>query len=119
LIPYWIDTILNTLNSSTYVIVTDTSIGQLYLPDIVREFTKQIAEVQARDPATAAKVARGEPAGPRLLYYEVAPGEGAKSRKQKELIEDWMLENHCLRDTVLIALGGGVVGDLTGYVAAT
>jgi 3-dehydroquinate synthetase len=30
-----------------------------------------------------------------------------------------MLENHCLRDTVLIALGGGVVGDLTGYVAAT
>lgn len=30
-----------------------------------------------------------------------------------------MLANKCQRDTCLLALGGGVVGDLTGYVAAT
>lgn len=30
-----------------------------------------------------------------------------------------MLENECNRDTVLVALGGGVVGDLGGFVAAT
>ena len=30
-----------------------------------------------------------------------------------------MLANRCQRDTCLVALGGGVVGDLTGYVAAT
>lgn len=101
------------------MIVTDTCIGQLHLPDVVKEFQKQIAEVQASDPQLSAQLARGENPGPRVMYYEVSPGEGAKSRKQKEIIEDWMLENHCLRDTVLIALGGGVVGDLTGYVAAT
>lgn len=30
-----------------------------------------------------------------------------------------MLANRCQRDTCMVALGGGVVGDLTGYVAAT
>eukprot|EP00122_Pirum_gemmata_P011410 Pgem_evm1s10569 len=30
-----------------------------------------------------------------------------------------MLSQGCSRDTVVIAFGGGVVGDLTGYVAAT
>jgi len=30
-----------------------------------------------------------------------------------------MLDSRCLRDTLVIALGGGVVGDLAGFVAAT
>ncbi len=51
--------------------------------------------------------------------YEVAPGEGAKSRKVKEEIEDWMLDAKCTRDTVMLAFGCGVIGDLTGFVAAT
>lgn len=110
LIPYFVNQILS-LRSSTYVVVTDTNIGQIHLPEVVREFSKQIGEQFHSRP--------GEAVAPRILYYEVPPGEGSKSRKQKEMIEDWMLENRCLRDTVLIALGGGVVGDLTGYVAAT
>lgn len=30
-----------------------------------------------------------------------------------------MLDNKCTRDTVILAFGGGVIGDLAGFVAAT
>ena len=45
----------------------------------------------------------------------------SKSRQTKADIEDWMLSQNppCGRDTVVIALGGGVIGDLTGFIAAT
>jgi len=55
----------------------------------------------------------------RILSKIVRPGEESKSRKVKEEIEDWMLEERCTRDAVVVALGGGVVGDLSGFVAAT
>ncbi|KAI8877219.1 hypothetical protein K501DRAFT_326645 [Backusella circina FSU 941] len=46
-------------------------------------------------------------------------GEKSKSRNTKESIEDYLLDEACTRDTCLIALGGGVIGDLVGYVAST
>jgi pentafunctional AROM polypeptide len=109
LIPYMVHTILKELPSTTYMVVTDTNLGSIYLPSLAKEFHAQAGKLNRPD---------GTPA-PRLLNYEIPPGEGAKSRKQKELIEDYMLDNKCLRDTIILALGGGVVGDLTGYVAAT
>ena len=54
-----------------------------------------------------------------LLVRQLPPGEGAKSREEKAAIEDWMLGAGCLRDTLVVAFGGGVVGDLAGFVAAT
>jgi pentafunctional AROM polypeptide len=54
-----------------------------------------------------------------LLTYSVSPGESSKTRDTKALLEDWMLYNECTRDTVLIAMGGGVIGDMIGFVAAT
>jgi len=53
------------------------------------------------------------------LYYEMPPGEAAKNRRTKAAIEDWMLHNECDRRACVVALGGGVVGDLAGFVAAT
>ena len=50
---------------------------------------------------------------------EIPEGETSKSLRQVELIYDRMLELKCDRKSVLIALGGGVVGDLTGFTAAT
>lgn len=47
------------------------------------------------------------------------PGEGIKSRSMKEKIEDALIERGCGRDSCLIAIGGGALLDLIGFVAAT
>ena len=46
-------------------------------------------------------------------------GEAYKNSDTLNLIYDALLKNHCERSTPLIALGGGVIGDMTGYAAAT
>ena len=46
-------------------------------------------------------------------------GEAHKNWETLNLIFDALLKNHCERNTALLALGGGVVGDLTGFAAAT
>ena len=45
--------------------------------------------------------------------------EQTKTRETWAAISDALLERHCGRDTTLVALGGGVVGDVVGFVAAT
>jgi 3-dehydroquinate synthase len=46
-------------------------------------------------------------------------GESSKTRRVRDEIEDGIIALGAGRDTALVALGGGVVGDLTGFVAAT
>jgi 3-dehydroquinate synthase len=46
-------------------------------------------------------------------------GEESKSRRVRDELEDGIIRLGAGRDTALVALGGGVVGDLTGFVAAT
>jgi len=46
-------------------------------------------------------------------------GESFKSTETLNQIYDALLENRCERTTPLIALGGGVIGDMTGFAAAT
>ena len=46
-------------------------------------------------------------------------GEAYKNSETLNLIYDALLQNRCERSTTLIALGGGVIGDITGYAAAT
>jgi len=53
------------------------------------------------------------------ILYSIPPGEQHKNRETKILVEDQMLDAGFGRDTVLIAVGGGVIGDLGGFVAAT
>ncbi|MBC8282857.1 MAG: 3-dehydroquinate synthase [Nitrospinae bacterium] len=50
---------------------------------------------------------------------EVPEGETSKTLGQAEKIFDRLLDLQCDRKSVLIALGGGVIGDLVGFVAAT
>lgn len=49
----------------------------------------------------------------------IPDGEEHKTLSQLETVIGQMLELGCARDTLLVALGGGVVGDLCGFVAAT
>ncbi len=46
------------------------------------------------------------------------PGEQTKSMDQIKNLTDWMLDNGADRKTTIIALGGGVIGDLAGFAAA-
>ncbi len=49
----------------------------------------------------------------------VAPGEASKSRARWAALTDRLLDLGVGRDGAIIAVGGGVVGDLAGFVAAT
>lgn len=53
------------------------------------------------------------------LLITIPAGEAQKNRETKASIENQMLEAQCGRDTVLIAVGGGVVSDIAGFVAST
>ena len=101
LIPYIVDTVLRTLPSSTYVLVTDTHVAALHLKKFEDEFNRQLTH------------------GKRFIIHVIRPGETSKSREGKAEIEDFLLGHACTRDTVVLALGGGVIGDLVGFVAAT
>lgn len=54
----------------------------------------------------------------RVVEIIVADGEPAKGWPQLERVFDALLEARCGRDGLLVALGGGVVGDLAGFAAA-
>ncbi len=51
--------------------------------------------------------------------FTVPAGEESKSRAQLGALHDWLAERRIERGEALIALGGGVVGDLAGFAAAT
>jgi pentafunctional AROM polypeptide len=99
-----VEDLLSNLTSSTYVLITDTNLAPLYSAVFKQAFEHYAPRL---NPSA------------RLLSYEIPPGESSKSRETKAEIEDWLLAQQCTRDTVIIALGGGVIGDMIGYVAAT
>ena len=51
--------------------------------------------------------------------FVIPEGEKSKTRAMKEFVEDSMLEKGYRRDCCIIAIGGGVVSDLAGFVAGT
>lgn len=94
------------IHSSAYVVVSDETVFGLYGNRIIEAFARYGVSTEGG-------------CNPRLLTYTITPGEASKSRETKAAVEDFMIANKCSRDTVVVALGGGVVGDLAGFVAAT
>jgi len=84
----------------TIVVITDTQVGALHLPAVVGSLRHFLPHT-------------------RTIFRAIAPGESQKSRESWSALTDWMIGERCGRDTTLVALGGGVVGDLAGFVAAT
>lgn len=54
-----------------------------------------------------------------VLWLEVPEGEASKSLSQWQLLVGRILEDGVERETPLLAVGGGVTGDLGGFVAAS
>ncbi|CAH2354119.1 pentafunctional AROM polypeptide [[Candida] railenensis] len=100
-----VKTVIETKASSTYVIITDDNMAA----------TEPYAKLEKK---FEAELATSRPES-RLLTIQVAPGESSKNRSTKAHIEDFLLSKGCTRDTVIIAVGGGVIGDMIGFVAAT
>ena len=82
----------------SYVIITDSKVRQLY-GEKLKSLIDGISD--------------------KTLLLDFPAGEMQKTREVKSNIEDSMLNAGIGRDSAIIALGGGVVGDLAGYVAAT
>jgi 3-dehydroquinate synthase len=86
------------LKQKHVAIVTNTTVAPLYL-DPLLDLLKQ-HEIKA--------------------FPIILPdGEVYKNQETLNLIYDALLKEKCERTTTLIALGGGVIGDMTGYAAAT
>lgn len=79
-------------------LITDENINNIYKKDLLK-----------------LKEALGE----RLSIYVIKPGEESKSGETYIRSLEFLAENKFTRGDSLIALGGGVVGDLTGFIAAT
>ncbi|MBU1756436.1 MAG: 3-dehydroquinate synthase [Alphaproteobacteria bacterium] len=56
--------------------------------------------------------------GQTALWYDVAPGEASKSWSELERLTNWLLAQGVERGDHVLALGGGVVGDLAGFACA-
>jgi 3-dehydroquinate synthase len=56
--------------------------------------------------------------GARVAEIVLSDGEQAKGWETLNRVFDALLEARCGRDTLIIALGGGVIGDLAGFAAA-
>ncbi len=85
-------------NIRKFAVITDSNVGELY--------GKNISEKLVR-------------AGYEVDMFVFPAGEKSKTRATKERIEDAMLEKGYRRDCCIIAVGGGVVTDLSGFVAGT
>ena len=92
---------------------------ELLLPHLVR---KQVAVITNTTVAPLYLERFCQPlrdAGVSIVTIVLPDGEQYKTNETLGTIYDALLQNRCDRNTTLIALGGGVIGDLTGYAAAT
>jgi 3-dehydroquinate synthase len=53
------------------------------------------------------------------LFLKVPAGEASKTREVKQILEDKLLAKNCGRDIMILAVGGGMICDLVGFLAAT
>lgn len=83
--------------SNTALIVSNDTVAPLYAQSLQRALQGQYS---------------------RVLQVALPDGEVHKDWPTLQLIFDALLANSCDRKTVLFALGGGVVGDMTGFAAA-
>lgn len=54
-----------------------------------------------------------------IFFFEFSAGEPQKNLNTVQKLYEYLVENHFERRDLLLALGGGVVGDLAGFTAAT
>lgn len=79
-------------------VITDTNVAPLYAEKVLEQLTK---------------------AGFQAVLKVVPAGEKSKSLQQAAELYDFLADEGFTRSDGILALGGGVIGDLAGYVAST
>lgn len=85
-------------NNQKVCIVTDSNVGPLYSKEVYAVLKNHVKEISV---------------------FTFPAGEENKTLGTVESLYTYLIANKFERQDTLIALGGGVVGDLTGYTAAT
>jgi 3-dehydroquinate synthase len=95
----WIADAINRLTKTPRIaVITDSTVAGLHASALVEDLRARQNEVQ-------------------LFPFEA--GEDSKTLATASLLYDHLLEMGLTRDDTIVALGGGVVGDVTGFVAST
>lgn len=95
--------LINIINQKDYknrkfMILTDSNVSKFYLNDIINLFKRNSNNVYS---------------------FIIQAGESSKTLDNVSLCYEKLIKEKFDRNDILIALGGGVVGDLTGFIAAT
>ena len=90
---------MNLPKAHRYIIITDENLAELCGAKIKKEIETET--------------------GKQVDILTFPPGDASKSRAVKAKLETQMLALGCGRDTLIVTLGGGVAGDLGGFIAAT
>lgn len=94
-IPKYIN---ETFHYKKHFIITDDNVDKLYLKELIKSFKELELDV---------------------VTHIIPAGEKSKSLAELEKIYDKLAEDKFTRSDVIIGFGGGVVGDLSGFAAAT
>ena len=86
----------NDFRTRQFVIITDSNVKKIY-----REKLSKII-----DPFTS-------------LLFSFSAGEKSKNYQTKKSLEEQMIKNHCDKDSIILSVGGGVVGDMAGFIGST
>ena len=79
------------------IIITDNNVKKYYLKNLINKFSHMNIEINS---------------------YSVLVGEKSKSFKNLERLTDKIIKKGINRNDIIYALGGGVVGDLTGFLSS-
>ena len=88
---------LNHIHTHTVVVVTNTTVAPLYLDTVTQSLGDNT----------------------HIIPIILPDGEQYKNTETLNTIYEVLLKNKCDREVMLIALGGGVIGDITGFAAAS
>ena len=88
----------NAVSAERFAVITDDNVSPLYFDVVSNSLKEQGFEV---------------------FHFVFPHGESSKSHETLIKIYGFLAENHLTRTDCIIALGGGVTGDMAGYAAAT
>ncbi len=91
-----LETLVNSFNSEKVAIIQDQNVKQIYGNCLDKYFKNKT-----------------------VYHYELASGEESKNATKYFEILNFLAKNNFSRNDLIVAFGGGVTGDLTGFVAST